>query len=265
MLKKLKVCLPVLICICLVFSACSGGVAVNGGLNSGENSSDKASVSSDSAASKTENGNDSSMGMPLQYTTILQNIIRAFPFSSDSVNPVPENPELSYLYTRVSSLADIGFALIDLDNNGQKELIIADTKKGFICDVYTADKGKAQHIFSGGEKNYFILRENNLIENLWADSAAVSGTDFLKLSGNKLELVERFTLDATYALETGRILDASSANAENCLYKSKSYDKKDYIEINNEQMESGIETYQKSAQKLLINYTPIENYKEYKG
>lgn len=260
MLRKLKFFVPVLICVCLLLSACSGGTAVSDGLSSGQNSSDKTPVSSDT----TVTGNDASIGIPLQYATILQNIIGAYPFSLDSINPVPQNPELSLMYIKASSLSDIGFALIDLDGNGQKELIIADTKKGFICDVYTSDKGKAQHIFSGGEKNYFILRENNLIENLWADSAAVSGTDFFKLSGNKLELIERFTLDAIYALETNRIPDATSGTAENCLYKSKSDNKKDYIEINNEQMQSEIENYEKSAQKLLINYTPIEKYKEYK-
>lgn len=264
MLKNLKICLPVLICICLIFSACSGGNA-NNSLNSGENPSDKTPVSSDTAVSQTESSSNSSMGLPLQYATILQNIIRAYPFSSDSINPVPQNPELSLMYLNASSLSDIGFALIDLDGNGQKELIIADTKKDFICDVYTADKGKAQHIFSSGEKYYFILRENNLIENHWSESAGVSGTDFFKLSGNKLELIERFTLDAIYALETNRISDAASASAENCVYKSKSDNKKDYIEINNEQFISGIDSYQKSADKLQINFTPIEKYKEYKG
>lgn len=258
MLKKLKILIPILVCFCLILSGCS--IGNNTGVSTNENSSEN-KVSSETQSTENKNEN----AFPTAYATIIENLISAYPWNNDTVNVVPQNPELSYMYASASSLSDIGFALIDFDSDGQKELILTNIKTNSVYDMYTYINNEAVQVFSGGQRYYFVLRENNVIENQWSDSAAISGTDFFKLSGNKLELIERFTLDAIYALETNRIPDATSATAENCLYKSKSDNKKDYIEINNEQMQSEIGNYEKSAQKLLINYTPIEKYKEYKG
>lgn len=257
MLKKLKILIPILVCFCLILSGCS--IGNNTGVSTNENSSEN-KVSSETQSTENKNEN----AFPTAYATIIENLISAYPWNNDTVNVVPQNPELSYMYASASSLSDIGFALIDFDSDGQKELILTNIKTNSVYDMYTYKNSQAVQLFSGGQRYYFVLRENNVIENQWSDSAAISGTDFYKISGDKLELIERFTLDATYALETGRIKDAAEATSENCLYKSKSQNKKDYEPITAENYDAQLKAYTDKNSPIDISYTSLESYKNSK-
>lgn len=107
-----------LICISLFLSACSGNSTTN--------------TETNNTTSETEKIVVSNKKLPQQYEVIINNIINSYPWNDDELTMVAENPELSYMYRKSDSLSDIGFALIDLDNNGQEELIITDVNKPFI-------------------------------------------------------------------------------------------------------------------------------------
>lgn len=97
-------------CICLFFSACSGSAA---------DSTPSAPATVQEAPDSTEGTSDADLH---GYDQILSNIINAYPWNEDAEAVVPENPELSYLYRDSSALSEIGFALIDLDRNGQEDI-----------------------------------------------------------------------------------------------------------------------------------------------
>lgn len=199
--------------------------------------------------------------IPQAYRTILDNIIAAHPWNDDDTSLVPENPELSYLYRRSENLSDIGFALVDLDHNGQKELIIADVNNSFIYDLYTISDGKAVHLAASGERFLSFLRENGLVENQWSGSAASGGHDYFKLKDGKLSLVERIVMDAHHALASGRISDLSEASEENTYFRSTSDRSEDYQPISYNDATKAMDGYKSENKPLTIEYTLLSEFK----
>ena len=130
-----------------------------------------------------------------------------------------------------SELSQVGYAIIDLDGNGEKELIITDPSIGYVYDLYTMSDGEVVHLISSTERNSNFLRENGYIEYQWSDSAAKSGHDFYQLKDEKLIIEGRVTLDAEHALEAGIINDPSEANDENCYFISTSDRTADYQSV----------------------------------
>lgn len=222
--------------------------------------SDTDTVNGTSENTSTKEPTDLSM-LHNEYELILDNIVKAYPWNDDDMNMVPENPELSYMYRRNSELSEIGFALIDLDGNGQEELIISDPSK-FVYDLYTISNGKAVHLFDSGERYCYILRENGIVENSWSGSAATSGHDFYKLNDGKLDFVERITLDAYYALDAGLINDLSEANEDNCFFRSISENKEDYKAVSSDEAIKAIGNYQNANKELEIEYTFLSDHKK---
>ena len=246
----MKKALCILFCLTLIISL-SACVAAGSSDNSAPDSN-RTTSSQDSTLIPT---------LPNEYATIINNIINAYPWNDDDMNMVPENPELSYMYRQNSELSEIGFALIDLDGNGQEELIISDPSK-FVYDLYTISNGKAIHLFDSGERYCYILRENGIVENSWSGSAATSGHDFYKLNDGKLDFVERITLDAYHALDAGLIHDLSEANEDNCFFRSNSEDEKDYKTVSSDEAIKTIENYQNANKELEIEYTFLSDYKK---
>ena len=246
----MKKALCILFCLTLIISL-SACVAAGSSDNSAPDSN-RTTSSQDSTLIPT---------LPNEYATIINNIINAYPWNDDDMNMVLENPELSYMYRRNSELSEVGFALIDLDRNGQEELIISDPSK-FVYDLYTISNGKAVHLFDSGERYCYILRENGLVENSWSGSAATSGHDFYKLNDGELVFIERITLDAYHALDAGVIDDLSQANDDNCFFRSESENEDDYKLVTSDEAIKAIETYQNANKTLNIEYTLLSEYKK---
>ena len=212
--------------------------------------------------STTSNQNPTTLSaLPYEYDTIINNIINAYPWNDDDMNMVLENPELSYMYRRNSELSEVGFALIDLDGNGQEELIISDPSK-FVYDLYTISNGKAVHLFDSGERYCYVLRENGIVENSWSSSAVTSGHDFYKLNDGELVFIERITLDAYHALDAGVIDDLSQANDDNCFFRSESENEDNYKLVTSDEAIKAIEIYQNANKTLNIEYTLLSEYKK---
>ena len=97
------------------------------------------------------------------------------------------------------SLSDIGYAFIDLDNDGINELLIAPSiysndvnnygyDKSVIYDLYTFVNSDVVHVFSFGERFRFYLCDKNLI-NYQGSSSAFDNENIL-YSLNKGELTK---------------------------------------------------------------------------
>ena len=244
--------ISILLCLAFVFSlsACTDQTSSNE--NNFNDSSDT------TVSNQNPNG---FISLPNEYDVIINNIINAYPWNDDDINMVLENPELSYMYRQNSELSEIGFALIDLDGNGQEELIISDPSK-FVYDLYTISNGKAVHLFDSGERYCYVLRENRIVENSWSSSAVTSGHDFYKLNDGELVFIERITLDAYHALDAGVIDDLSQANDDNCFFRSESENEDDYKLVTSDEAIKAIETYQNANKTLNFEYTLLSEYKK---
>lgn len=246
----MKKTLCILLCLTLIFSlsACV------------DNGSSNDSVPDSNSTTSNQKPTTLS-ALPYEYDTIINHIINAYPWNDDDMNMVLENPEFSYMYRLNSELSEVGFALIDLDGNGQEELIISDPSK-FVYDLYTISNGKAVHLFDSGERHCYVLRENGIVEYCWSGSAVANGHDFYKLNDGELVFIERITLDAYHALDAGLINDLWEANEDNCYFRSNSEDEKDYKAVSSDEAIKAIENYQNANKELEIEYTFLSDYKK---
>lgn len=262
MKKRIRCYFLFLVCMALLLSACSINdtnstpPVQESTASTGSTGSTERTDSTDSTAST-----DGAIKMlPLEYDAIINHIIHAYPWNDDDQTMVPENPELSYMYRRSDSLADIGFALIDLDDNGQEELIIADISTPFLFDLYTISDGKAVHLADSGERYQYYVCENGYLEYQWSGGAGLSGHDFYQIKDGSLCFVERITMDANHALNIGLIEDIAEANDNAYYFRSTSDQYEDYEFISPDEATNAIEAYQNANKPLVIEYTLLSEY-----
>ena len=199
--------------------------------------------------------------VPYTYDEIIEMVIDAFPWEKADPSPlIHELPDSSYMYRRHSDLSEIGYALIDLDGNGQDELIISSIDSTYVYDLYTISDGNTIHLFSSGERYTHSLYENGYIELGWSSGAACSGHDFYKLTDGNLEFLQRITLDVFYAEESGVIDELTDAGNDNTFFRSNSKNEKDYVHISDKEALDLIDSYKSSTEKLKIKYTPLTEY-----
>lgn len=102
--------------------------------------------------------------------------------------------DISTLVSYVEKPEDLGYALIDLDGNGNDELLISDGN--VIYDLYTLTDDGPYHVFSGWERNSYTLCQENVIANRGSSGAASSVYNFYRFSGTELVLQQIVTYDA---------------------------------------------------------------------
>lgn len=92
----------------------------------------------------------------------------------------------------------VGYAFMDLDGNGVKELIIGDTEYGIdgvIYALYSYADGSIKEVFSSGERDRHSLCDGGIILNDWSNSAWNNGRAYYRISGTTLSLKERIVGD----------------------------------------------------------------------
>lgn len=115
----------------------------------------------------------------------------------------------SYVYAYSYDLEDrdvldeIGYAFVDVNLDGYKELVIGSVESPFIYDMFAPVDGQAVHVFSGAERSSYALSGNspeNYMEicNQASGGAALSEITYSILMSNRSELTEqvRFIYDA---------------------------------------------------------------------
>ena len=107
------------------------------------------------------------------------------------------NADISLLVSYVTSPSELGYALLDLDNDGTDELIIAnDAERQVIYDLYSPVDGKLVHVFTGWDRNSYELREGFRILNIGSNGAASADYVYCHLSNGQLVTDSLIRFDA---------------------------------------------------------------------
>lgn len=119
------------------------------------------------------------------------------------------NTELSSMipdFYEMGAEKEVGYTLLDLDNDGKKELLIGetDTKEAvnrIIFDAYTLKNGKAEQIFVSASRDLYYLIEDEAgpieIVNEASNGAANSAWICYIVNGTQLKPVQSVTYDAS--------------------------------------------------------------------
>jgi hypothetical protein len=81
-----------------------------------------------------------------------------------------EENNICYMVMFREDLSSLGYCLIDLNGDGQQELIISDGN--VIYDLYASVRGHMMWVLSGGERNSYQLTADNRILNRGSNGAA---------------------------------------------------------------------------------------------
>ena len=111
---------------------------------------------------------------------------------------------LDYLGCYVENVADFGYYIADVDQNGTEELllgVLAEVTPGYtgmFYDLYTMEDGNLVQIITSGERDRDSLCEDNTIANEGSGSAWTSSYAYYDLVGNQLYIKELVRFDAYY-------------------------------------------------------------------
>lgn len=153
------------------------------------------------------------------------------------------------------ALANVGYALLDLDGDGKDELIISAVDKdyagGMLYDVYSAPNDEVVHILCGHERNRYYLQdmedEGYGIANESSDSAWRSAWYYYSLVEGKLELTQGIIVN----------LEADAENPWFITYDEDWDVSNDTHDVDG-MAESIIETYRQSY--MTLEYVPFSTY-----
>lgn len=104
-----------------------------------------------------------------------------------------EDEKISYLTMFLSSADSLGYVLIDLDGNGNNELLVSDGN--VIYDLYTLTDEGPQWIITGGERNSYVLCEDNIIYNTGSNGAASTIFTAYRWNGKDLSVEQVLIFD----------------------------------------------------------------------
>lgn len=118
--------------------------------------------------------------------------------------------DMSYLYALDNNAKEnMGYALYDVDGNGEPELLIGkvspgDYYKGMLYDMYTVVDNVVVSVLSGGEKNRYYLCEDNRIELAFSGGDEYKYNMYYELDGvtGKLKAREAIIYDGEYAKDS---------------------------------------------------------------
>ena len=107
------------------------------------------------------------------------------------------NADISILVSYATSPSELGYALLDLDNDGTDELVIAnDAERQVIYDLYSLVDGKLVHVLTGWDRNSYELREGFRILNIGSNGAASTDYVYCHLSRGQLVTDSLIRFDA---------------------------------------------------------------------
>lgn len=107
------------------------------------------------------------------------------------------NADISILVSYATSPSELGYALLDLDNDGTDELVITnDAERQVIYDLYSLVDGKLVHVFTGWDRNSYELREGFRILNIGSNGAASADYVYCHLSNGQLVTDSLIRFDA---------------------------------------------------------------------
>lgn len=198
--------------------------------------------------------------IPEAYDKIISAIIANYPWNNEDSPLSSKVQGLSYMYIRHDSLSEVGFSLLDLDGNGQNELIISGIDAPFIYDLYTIKDGEAVQLFSSGERYAHFLYKDGYVDEAWSGSAVLSGRDYFKITDGELVFIERVAYDGFHAQDIGLVNDAFEPKGTSLYFKSASQNESAYIHITEDEAKEIKDSYENKLEPLDIEFTPLSEY-----
>lgn len=105
------------------------------------------------------------------------------------------NANISILTANVQSTDELGYALMDLDNDGEEELLITDGNVIYNMYSLTPEGGTVCWI-TGMERDAYYLSDDHIIANVGSGSAAIQYYIFYSFSNNSLDVIQQVTFNA---------------------------------------------------------------------
>lgn len=108
---------------------------------------------------------------------------------------------LCYLAGYEPDLTEMGYCLLDIDQDETDELIIGRNYEGYegmVFEIYTILDGKAVCIASSGERSRYYICQDGTIANEGSSSATRSSWRYYDMTGGQLELKEAVFADGDY-------------------------------------------------------------------
>lgn len=138
---------------------------------------------------------ESGTAIPEAYQPVIAKYVTAL--TEHWGGEVCSNADISILVSYATSPSELGYALLDLDNDGTDELIIAnDAERQVIYDLYSLVDGKLVHVFTGWDRNSYELREGFRILNIGSNGAASADYVYCHLSRGQLVTDSLIRFDA---------------------------------------------------------------------
>lgn len=131
--------------------------------------------------------------LPAAYQEIIQTYVTAI---EGGWNPEQCNhANISILTANVQSTEDLGYAMMDLDEDGEEELLITDGN--VIYSLYSlTPSGETVCFITGMERDAYYLSDNGIIANVGSGGAAISYYIFYSFSNDTLDVIQQLTYDA---------------------------------------------------------------------
>ncbi|MEI3310906.1 MAG: S-layer homology domain-containing protein [Evtepia gabavorous] len=178
--------------------------------------------------------------------TLYRQIIDKYKTGVDEKWTIQEFSENNLAYVCGYRPEHVGYAFMDLDGNGVKELIIGDTEYGIdgvIYALYSYADGSIKEVFSSGERDRHSLCDGGIILNDWSNSAWNNGRAYYRISGTTLSLKERIVGD-------------KDKNGNYVQFYSTTENDQDLISITEEKAQEIRDSYVKES----IQYTSFSEY-----
>ena len=170
-------------------------------------------------------------------------------------------------YEKERSLSEVGYCLLDINNDGQSELIISlldvpgsdvfpDLYAGTFYDMYTIVDGEIIHVVSAGERDHYNLAEDYSINNSGSSGAANSSNINYRLDSS----------NGTLKVNQAVIYDGWRDSENPYFYATTDYYNDETYEINydvlkhlsNDEASALLESFPENTTLELI---PFENYR----
>ena len=136
------------------------------------------------------------------------------------------------------SLDEIGYQFIDINNDGTKELVIAEiwSNSGSLwatvaCDLYTIKDNNIVHLAASGPRDRFSVSKNNLIVEEGSGGMYLSSNTYYSLSDGMLKPVKEYKLDQNTFKDTNWHYSDSYVNNSftNWIISDKNTDNTEFI------------------------------------
>lgn len=202
------------------------------------------------------------------YDAVIEKCIWAALHTTGDDIDLLEKKQISDVFRFGDSDSSFQFTCMDLDNNGNEELIIYqnNTENSIIYAAYTIDNGNLIWFLKGGERNRYYLRADGKIGNSGSSGAAFSTdatytynngilsldecyfTDGMRNDGNYWLYSQKEPYDPNAALISQEAYDTATANMYKTYISLNGTALQDYITQDEQAIRSdvAVATYQES-------------------